>query len=462
MPSDFGRLLRGTIVIVEDDALLGAALAHRLGLEGYSVCWARTAAEGEALLSGSTPPDLLLCDIRLPDGSGEELFLRLRARLGDVPVLFMTAYGEIDQAVRLVRAGADDFLTKPFEVPDLLSRMETMLARRLPPADTAVLGPSAAIRRVEAVLRRAATVDSSVLLLGESGVGKEVAARLLHALSSASQGPFIAVNCAAIPAELMESEIFGHERGAFSGAQTRHQGYAERARGGVLLLDEVGDLPPALQPKLLRLIEEREFIRLGGKERLPFAARVVAATNADLPGLVRAKRFREDLLYRLDVIRIEIPPLRVRPDDILPLARRLLAACAERFGRELRGFDAEAEAMLLTHRWPGNARELRNRVERAAALADRPRIGALDLFPDLAVPQPMENILPTLAATLEAAERRAIQAALDATNGDVAAAAGRLGVGRSTLFDKVRRLGLTRPTDPALRTDAVAESGNPD
>lgn len=443
---------RGTVALVEDDALMGAALAHRLGIEGYAVSWAKTLAEGEQLFGRGRPPDILLCDVRLPDGSGEDLFRRLRGRLGGAPVVFMTAFGEIDQAVRLVRAGADEFLTKPFEVPDLLARMERLLMRRLPPLEDAVLGRSAAIRRVEATLRRAAAVDSSVLLLGESGAGKEVAARLLHALSPASAGPFIAVNCAAIPAELMESELFGHERGAFTGAATRHVGYAERARGGVLLLDEVAELPAPLQPKLLRLLEAREFARVGGRERIPFAARVVAATNADLDAHVRDGRFREDLLYRLDVVRVEIPPLRARREDILPLARAFLAACAERFGREMRGFEEEAEAALLGHRWPGNARELRNRVERAAVLADGPWLAAAALFPDRRAEAPAEDAPLTLAVAVAAAERRAIGAALDATGWDVAAAAERLGVGRSTLFDKLKRLGLVRPPDPGNRT----------
>jgi DNA-binding NtrC family response regulator len=434
---------RARVVLVEDDPVMGGTLAYRLGLERIAVDWARSAAEGEAMLSRRPPPDLLLCDIRLPDRSGEEMFLPLRARLSDTPVLFMTAYADIDQAVRLVRAGADDFLTKPFEVADLLSRIEALLARRAVPAEEAVLGHSAVIRRVEAVLRRAATVDSPVLLLGETGVGKEVAARLLHSLSPRAAAPFVAVNCAAIPAELMESEVLGHERGAFTGASARHEGYAERARDGTLFLDEVAELPPALQPKLLRLLEAREFHRVGGRDVIPFRARLVAATNAD-----PAARLREDLLWRLDVIRVEIPPLRARPEDVLPLARRFLA---ERGGGR-RAFDAEAEAALLRHRWPGNARELRNRVERAVALSDRPRLGVADLFPDLVTPQPLGEVLPTLAATVAAAERGAILAALEATGWDVPAAAERLGVGRSTLFDKIRRFGLARPGDPAGRT----------
>lgn len=457
MQADAGLLqhaaLRGAIVLVEDDRLMGAALAHRLGIEGYAVSWAKTSAEGEAFVERGGAPDLLLCDIRLPDGSGEDLFLRLRSRLGDAPVVFLTAYGEIDQAVRLVRAGADDFLTKPFEVPELLARMDRLLTRRLPSTAEAVLGRSLLIRRVEAMIRRAAAVDSSVLLLGESGVGKEVAARLLHALSPVSQGPFIAVNCAAIPAELMESELFGHERGSFTGAAARHEGYAGRARGGVLLLDEIAELSSALQAKLLRLVEAREFTRVGGKEPIPFAARIIAATNADIAARVHEGRFREDLFYRLDVIRVEIPPLRARPEDVLPLARVFLEGCAGHFGRELRGFDEEAEAALVAHSWPGNARELRNRVERAVAMSDEPWLTSGHLFPERAAQTSGKPHFLPLAVTIASAERRAILAALDAAGWDVVVAAERLAVGRSTLFDKIRRLGLVRPPIRDARPD---------
>lgn len=304
---------------------MGGSLAQRLGLEGYAVRLATSGAAAAAMVAAHAP-DALVCDILLPDIGGEQLFHALRRKLGDAAVVMMTAYGEIDQAVRLVRAGADEFLVKPFATADLLTRLDALLARRLVPPGEAVLGASVAMRRVEAVLRRVASADSPVLLLGETGVGKEVAARLLHERGAAARGPFMAVNCAAIPAELMESEVFGHERGAFTGAAQRHEGYAERARGGTLFLDEVGELPAALQTKLLRLIEAREFRRVGGRETLTFRARLVTATNADLAARVRDGRFREDLLYRLDVIRVEIPPLRARPEDVLPLARRFLDA----------------------------------------------------------------------------------------------------------------------------------------
>jgi len=432
------RPARGRLLLVEDDPVMGGSLADRLGLEGFDVAWVQRADEAERAVARARP-DLVLCDIRLPDRSGEALYAALRPALGTVPVLFMTAYGEIDQAVRLMRAGAADFLTKPFAVDDLLGRIETLL-RRAPLAATGTLGASPAMRAVEETLIRAAAVDSTVLLVGESGSGKEVAARFLHARSARAAAPFVALNCAAIPEALMERELFGHERGAFTGAAARAPGYAEQAGEGTLFLDEVMELAPALQAKFLRLIEAREFARLGSARAIPFRARIVAATNADPQARVREGRFREDLLFRLDVIRIAIPPLRERGEDILALAARFAAEFAAAFGREVARLRPAAEEALLAHDWPGNVRELRNRVERAVALATSPWLEVADLFPEL--PRPLEEVLPTLAGVVAAAERRSIATALAATGGDVAAAAGRLGIARSTLFEKMRRLGM--------------------
>lgn len=444
MPPD-----RSHILLVEDDEVVGGTLRQRLRIEGYAVEWERDAPAAAASLAARLP-DLLLSDLRLPGGSGEELFLSHRERLAGTPVLAMTAFAEIDQAIRLLKAGVDDFLVKPISTAHLLARIEELLARRIVPAENALLGPSTAIRRVEAVLRRAAEGDHTTLLLGETGTGKEVAARLLHGLSLRRQQPFIAVNCAAIPADLLESEVFGHERGAFTGAAARREGYAERAGAGTLFLDEIAELPPSLQAKLLRLVEAKEFSRVGGTAVLPFKARIVAATNADIDAHVRDRRFREDLLYRLDVIRVEIPPLRLRPEDILHLARQFLEMASGQSTRAFRGFDEQAERALTAHAWPGNARELRNRVDRAVAMADGPWIGTADLFPDRGghTQQGTVGHSPqTLAEVVVAAERGAVLDALKATEWDVSAAAALLGVGRSTLFEKVRRLGLTRPED---------------
>ena len=360
-------------------------------------------------------------------------------------MLFITAYGDIEQAVRLVRGGADDYLTKPFDIDDLLERIERLLGeQRATRSACSTLGLSEPLRRIEALLRRVADVDSSVLFTGESGVGKEVAARFLHQVSARASSPFMAVNCAAIPAELMESELFGHERGAFTGAHSRHEGYAERARDGILFLDEVGDLPAPLQAKLLRLLHDRTFHRLGGKAPIVGQARVICSTNRDLEALVAVGGFREDLFYRINVIPVTIPPLRSRPDDILPLLRGYVRHFSETFDRPVRGLTNMGEEAALAHDWPGNMRELRNRVERAVALADQSWIGSADLFPDLGLEEASQHAsFGTLAEAREAAERRQIERALAHTDGRVAKAAELLGVSRTTLWEKMRRIGLT-------------------
>lgn len=312
---------RKLIGVIEDDPVLGGTLTHRLELEGYRSLWWRT---GQEALEGlyTALPDLVICDIRLPDMSGEEVFVRVLPQLGGKPFLFVTAFGQIEQAVRLTRAGATDYIAKPYALRDLLERIARLIAFQ--PGTTGVLGASQAMRRVEMLLRRVANIDSCLLLTGESGVGKEVVANFVHQISTRAKDPFIAVNCAAIPNELIESELFGHERGAFTGAQSRHHGYVERTRNGILFLDEIGELPMAMQAKLLRLIEERAFTRVGGETAIKTSARVICATNTDLERAVAEGRFRSDLYYRINVISVAIPPLRNRPDDILPLAHKFM------------------------------------------------------------------------------------------------------------------------------------------
>ena len=438
------------IAVVEDDPVMGGSLLQRLTLEGYDARWWESGDEAAAALEAERP-DLLICDIRLPDLSGEELYRRLAGSLGATPVLFITGYGEIDQAVRLMRAGAADYLTKPFDMADFLERIESLLARCRPAAPDdergeAALGPSSAMRAVTRLLRQVADIDSTLLITGESGVGKEVAARHLHGLSGRAEAPFLAVNCAAIPAELIESEIFGHEKGAFTGAHQRHLGVAERAGAGVLFLDEIGELSPELQGKLLRVVQERAFYRLGGERLLPFRARLVCASNRDLEAMVAEGTFRRDLYYRLNVIPLEVPPLRQRRADIKPLLDHYVAATAEAFGREVRGLTTLAEELALEHDWPGNVRELCNRVERAVALAAEPLLGPADLFPEWAAlaaePAAGESPLATLREARDAAERRQIERALKETGGQIQKAAALLGIARTTLWEKMRRLGL--------------------
>jgi len=427
--------------VIEDDPIMGESIVQWLTVEGYRAEWWRSGAQALAGLR-SERPDVIVCDIRLPDMSGEDIYKSAADITATTPVVFITGFGEIDQAVRLVRAGAADYLTKPFEIGRLLARVKDLVAMR---ADSGgALGRDPKTLEVERLLRRVAPLDSTVLITGESGVGKEVAARFLHALSPREQKPFMAVNCAAIPNELLESELFGHEKGAFTGATTRHEGYAERARDGILFLDEVCDLPLQLQGKLLRLLHEKTFFRVGGERSLSFGARLVCATNADPAARVAQGLFRPDLYFRINVIGVHLPPLRARRDDILPLAHRFFAEIARNQASAIHGLATLAEDALLGHDWPGNIRELRNRIERAVALADGTFLSPGDLFPEKYERSAAVDRVAPLAAARDAAERREIVAALEITGGDVSAAAERLGVSRSTLFDKIKRLGLGR------------------
>ena len=421
------------VALIEDDPVMGGSLAQRLRLEKYDVAWHRTGQDGLVALRARRA-DAIVCDIRLPDTDGETLFGALRPVATNAPVIFITGFGEIDQAVRLVKAGAADYLTKPFEVQALLARLSELVR-----PSTGVLGSSASMRLLEATLHRVADLDSTLLVTGESGVGKEVAARLVHSQSSRSSRPFMAVNCAAIPDSLIESELFGHERGAFTGADRAHEGYLERARNGTLFLDEVGDLPPATQTKLLRVLQGREFERLGGKRSLRLEARVICATHRDLLAMVRDGQFREDLYYRIAVIPVGIPPLRERRADILPLLTRAVAEFAASFARTVHGLSRDAEQWAETHPWPGNVRELRNRAERAVALATGHTITAADLFPETAMAGDAPLELSSLAAVRLEAERRHIERVLASTGGQVEEAARRMGVSRSVLFDKLKR-----------------------
>ncbi len=424
-----------SIALIEDDTVMGGSLLQRLTLEQYRVTWHRTGKDALDALRESVA-DAVLCDVRLPDMDGEALYSALRSYQPMPPTIFITGFGEIDQAVRLVKAGAADYLTKPFEVRALLERLAELVPQG---RASGLLGPSQAMRLVEATLRRVASLDSTLLITGESGVGKEVAARLAHSASSRSTEPFVAVNCAAIPDALIESELFGHERGAFTGADRAHQGYLERVRKGTLFLDEVGDLPLPTQTKLLRVLQEREFSRLGAERPLRLEARVVCATHRDIQAMVRDGRFRQDLFYRLAVIPIAIPPLRARRNDILPLLRSAVAEFAASFERQVRGIGSDAEHEAESYDWPGNVRELRNRAERAVALLTGHTVQVIDLFPD-ASSRPMEELLPSLAAVRLAAEHRHIAKALESTGGQVEEAARRLGISRSAMFEKLKRL----------------------
>jgi DNA-binding NtrC family response regulator len=355
----------------------------------------------------------------------------------------MTAFGQIDQAVALVRAGAQDYLTKPFEVASLFQKVREVLSLRVRDAGDGALGISKSMRGIEALLRRLAPRSLPILFTGETGTGKEVCARFLHEVSPTATQPFMAVNCAAIPSDLLESELFGHERGAFSGAHQRHLGYAERARGGILFLDEIAAMPLPLEAKMLRVLEERSFHRVGGENPIPLKARIVCATSEDLDEQVQRGGFREDLLYRVNAVTVELQPLRERPDDISSLLSRYFNIFVEQTQTELRGVSSLAEEVALSHPWRGNVRELRNRVERAVNLSAGPWIMPADLFPELrnAVLDFVNPILP-LAAVRDAAEKRQIERVLRETGGHIGVAAKRLEISRTTLWEKMRRYGI--------------------
>lgn len=425
---------RSAILVIEDDAILGGALTQRLKLEGFEPTWVESCAAAIAALK-RRKPDFVLSDIVLPDGSGEDVFKGAQPYLGDTPILFMTAFGEIDQAVRLVKAGADDYLTKPYDVDELVGRIRTRLAARtIPPATTpgdADVPPSPTGTIAEQ-LRLAAATDLPVLLTGETGVGKEVAARYLHASSQRASAPFLAVNCGAVPHELLESQFFGHERGAFTGAMQAHVGYFEEAAEGTLFLDEIGELDVRLQTTLLRVLEDGQFRPVGSRKEKAFRGRIIAATNANLVQLRAERQFRDDLYYRLAVIEIALPPLRDRRGEIERLATRFLDELASD-GRRARTLSAAAQQALLQHHWPGNIRELRNRLQRASVFATDEVLEPSDIFPEARLEAADGE---TLADARRRAEADQIERALLAADGRVGDAAKQLGISRTTLWKR--------------------------
>jgi two-component system, NtrC family, response regulator HydG len=435
-------LLEGrNIAVIEDDPIMGESLMQSLSLEGAKVS---LYPSGQAALKSVAPRnvDLVVCDIRLPDTDGQSLFRHFGVNADAPPFLFMTAFGDIDTAVELMREGAADYLTKPFNMEVFLQRVKGSL-RPSPCVEASVtLGVSPAMRDIEHLLRVIAKIDSPVLITGETGTGKDVCARLLHQLGG-KQGPFMAVNCAAIPGELLESELFGHEAGAFTGAGKRHLGFAERTGEGTLFLDEIGELAGPLQAKLLQLLEDRRFYRVGGETTVPFKGRLLAATNADLNAMIAAKQFRLDLYYRINSLEIKIPPLRERPQDIPWLMGQIFTNLVAEQGKPMRGLSALAEQAALTYRWPGNVRELKNRMERAVALNLSGWILPQDLFPERtlnAAPSSQGSL--SLADAREAAEKHQIGRALADNDGQIGKTAETLGVSRTTLWEKMKRYGM--------------------
>ncbi len=419
----------GRILLVEDRQSLRRMLERALAGEGYEVV---AAADGETAMARLVdgPFDLVLTDLKLPAASGLEVLAASRAAHPELPVVVLTAYGTVRSAVDAMRLGAVDFLEKPVEIDELFELVRSLVAGAGDsdafevPGGPAIVGRHPRMRAALRLLEKVAPTGSTVLLTGESGTGKELFARALHALSDRAGGSFVAVNCAAIPEGLLESELFGHEKGAFTGAHRRRLGRFEQAAGGTLLLDEVGELTPAVQGKVLRVLEERSFERVGGTGTLTTDARLVAATNRDLGSMVEAGSFRSDLFYRLDVFPIELPPLRERSSDLPALARHLLERLAARHGTPPLGLDEDAGELLAGQPWPGNVRQLANLLERAVILSERPRLSAADLRP-LLTPAPADD------------ERQRLRGALEEAEGDKRRAAELLGVSYRTLLRRV-------------------------
>ena len=435
-----------SILIVDDEASMRLLLQAILEGEGYEVTPARDGKEAAALIQ-KRKFDLIISDARMPQMDGMELLKFAREQAPETPVVILTAFGSIENAVDAIKMGAADYLTKPLDNPDELRRLTSrILAEKLLHNQNAILEEenqklfpcgsvitqNSAMQQALELARQVATTETTVLIQGESGTGKELLARCIHANSSRAGKIFVPVNCAALAPTLLESELFGHERGAFTGAVTQHLGRFERAHGGTLFLDEIGELDLSLQSKLLRVLEEKQFERVGGTKIIGADVRILAATNRDLKDATQQKKFREDLYYRLSVFPIFLPPLRERREDILPLADFLIAKVARKLGRPTKPISEEAIDSLQNYSWPGNVREMENVIERAIIISGGSQIVADDLPFDL----PSEN--SATSRSLAEIERQAILEALQTHRGHHKKAADQLGISLRTLQYRLR------------------------
>jgi two-component system response regulator FlrC len=463
-----------SVLIVEDDADLREALTDTLLAAGITAAAAGNAGEALKLLE-SQEIALVISDVQMPGPNGYELLASIKRVRADLPVVLMTAYGTIAQAVTAMREGATDYIVKPFDAQALIDMARRQLANRVTPNELVAADPES--RRAVSLARKIAENDATVLITGESGTGKEVYARFIRDHSGRANQPYIAINCAAIPENMLEATLFGYEKGAFTGALCSHAGKFEQAQGGTLLLDEISEMDLNLQAKILRVLQEREVERLGSNRSISLDVRLIATSNRDLPEEVRAGRFRADLFYRLNVMSLRLPALRERRGDILPLARRAIQACA-RGSQAALSLSIAAERKLVEHDWPGNARELTNIVQRAAWLASGAKIDAVDLDLQALAPLaasgaavlagaavPAGTAVPAAAPSaaepgldrdLKERERELILATLRITGGSRKLAAERLGISPRTLRHKLQQLKAAGVIVPRLHEHSFA------
>ena len=448
------------ILLIEDDQSFRAMLGEALADKGYLVAAASSAEEGVSRLQKDSF-DLVLTDVKLPGMSGIEAIPRLKKADPDVDIIVMTAFSTREMAVEAVKLGAYDFFSKPFSLAEMEVVVRRALEKRQLQSEVEslretikrggslgkIVGQGTAMRAIGALVEKIAGLDTTVLITGESGSGKELISDTLHSLSPRASEPFIKVNCAAIPENLLESELFGHEKGAFTGATTSRPGKFEQARGGSILLDEIGDMPLSIQPKLLRVVEQKQVERLGGGRSVDVDVRIIAATNQDLQSQVREKTFREDLFYRLNVATIHLPPLRERKEDLPFLAAHFLEKVNARLGTNFTGLTGDAVEELMNHDWPGNVRELANAIERAAIVGQGSLLAReeirLAFQKDLRLVQvPVSTHTPSLKETLAEVEKGLILNALRKSEGKQTQAATMLGISAKNLWNKLQKHGI--------------------
>jgi two-component system response regulator HydG len=444
------------VLLVDDDLSLTETLQLGLRRRGYSASSSASAAEALAAMKAEDF-DVVVTDLNMKGGSGIDLCTSIAECHRDVPTIVLTAFGNYETAVLAIRAGAYDFISKPVQLDALgiaieraaqhralhqeVKRLRSERNARVSSGE--LIGASPALEKVRDLIERVADSEASILITGESGTGKEVVARALHRQSRRSAKPFMAINCAAMPEALLESELFGHARGAFTDARQAHSGLLVEADGGTVFLDEIGDMPLGLQPKLLRVVQERTVRPIGATVEAPVDVRFVAATNLDIESAVEDKRFREDLFFRLNVIRLELPSLRARPGDILPLAQHFMQRFAEAAGKQVNAISPAVAERLLSYSWPGNVRELQNCMERGVALARFNELGIDDLSERVRLHKNTDVVIagsdPTELLRMEEVERRYMLHVLEAVQGNKTAAARILGIERKTLYRKLER-----------------------